>query len=148
MRLVAILLLVAGCGSSEAPDAAAPAKGQARAAPAPAPSAAEIADAEAAAATVRLYYEHIRRGDYRSAWRLREQRPGLAFERFAGSFAAYSDYRATVGVPTLPVEDRGFVWVGVPVQLYGRRADGRPFGSVGRVLIKRPAGSRQWRIVP
>jgi hypothetical protein len=144
MNRLALLLLAAGCDSREpaadTPTPAAP-QPQGRAA-----TAAEAADAEAAAAVLRLYYERIGRGDYRGAWTLRERRPGLAFERFAESFAPYADYRATVHLPSIPVEAEGFVWLEVPVQLYGRRRDGSPFGSVGRVTMRRPASGGDWRL--
>ncbi len=111
------------------------------------PTAAELADAEAAAATLRLYYERIGRRDYAGALALREQR-GLTAQRLAESFAGYADYRATVHVPTIPIESDGFVWLEIPVQLYGRTGDGRPFGSVGQVTMRRPVGGRDWRLAP
>jgi hypothetical protein len=144
MKRLALLLLATGCDSADrAPNAAVPE------APAPAGRAAtpaEDADAAAAAAVLREYYARIGRGDYRGAWALRERQPGLAFERFAASFAPYADYRATVHLPSIPVAADGFVWVEVPVQLYGRRRDGRPFGSVGRVTMRRPATGGDWRL--
>lgn len=140
------LLLACSCDSGAPPanraESAAPAPQGREATPA------EAADAEAAAAILRLYYERIRAGDYRGAWALREPPPGLAFARFAESFAPYADYRATVHLPSIPVESDGFVWVEVPVQLYGRRRDGSPFGSVGRVTMRRPARGGDWRLAP
>ncbi|HEX8366228.1 MAG TPA: hypothetical protein VF603_13185 [Allosphingosinicella sp.] len=110
-------------------------------------SAEDEAASRDAAAAVAQYYEAIARRDYPAAWRLREPNPGDTLERFAAGFAAYADYRATVGMPTLPARQDGAVWVAVPVQLYGRRRDGAPFGSVGRVTLKRAAGQDRWRIV-
>jgi len=101
----------------------------------------------AAAAAVAEYYEAIARRDYPAAWRLRDPSPGDTLERFAAGFASYAHYRATVGMPTLPARQDGALWVAVPVQLYGRRRDGAPFGSVGRVTLKRAAGQDRWRIV-
>jgi hypothetical protein len=146
MKRLALLLFAAGCDSPEpGPNAAAP---QAPAQVGRAATAAEAADAEAAAAVLRDYYARIGRGDYRGAWSLRERRPGLAYRRFAASFAAYADYRATVHLPSIPVAADGFVWLEVPVQLHGRRRDGRPFGSVGRVTMRRPARGGDWRLAP
>lgn len=117
-----------------------------------APTAAELADAQRAAAALRLYYARIGRRDYAGALALRELPPGAAAgrfaERFAASFRAYDEYRATVHVPSLPVEADGHVWLEVPVQLYGRMRDGRPFGSVGQVTMRRPARGGDWRLAP
>ena len=149
MRCVAFLLLLSGCG----PDAVEPRNGSApepEEIPAPAvppPSAEDEQASRAAAATVTLYYEAIARRDYPAAWRLRDPAPGSTLERFAAGFELYEDYRATIGTPTLPARQGGALWVAVPVQLYGRRRDGAPFGSVGRVTLKRAAGEDRWRIV-
>ncbi|HEX8644960.1 MAG TPA: hypothetical protein VF702_13705 [Allosphingosinicella sp.] len=150
MRLIASFLLLAGCGAPD--DAKHPAANEAGgAAPAAAPrvpNAAEIADMDSAAAALRNYYAHIARRDYRAAWALRERRPGLDFEAFARSFALYADYHADVGQPSFPAAADGFVWIDAPVQIWGRQHDGERFGSVGRVMLKRPAGSRVWKVAP
>ena len=146
MRALACLaLLVTACGSQQEPKGPAPDNGSSANRTATAePTREQIEDAQAAAAALRIYYERLGRRDFRAAWEMRDQRPDFAaFER---NFAAYEDYRATVGVPTVPVEDRGFVWVEVPVQLYGRWRGGAPFGSVGRVTLKRPADGGEWKI--
>ena len=146
MKRLLPLLLIAGCDSS-APAPAPPANSAApMAAQAPPPTEEAIAESRAAAEALRLYYDRIASGDYRAAWDLREQRPGLSYERFAASFERYEDYRATVGAPTLPAEQDGTLWVEAPVQLYGRMRGGRPFGSVGRVVMKRAAGTRAWKV--
>lgn len=147
MRRLALLLLLSGCGSAEEENRSGPVPKGAPAPPVPAPSAEDDQASRAAAATVSDYYEAIARRNYPAAWRLRELRPGDTLERFAAGFALYADYRATVGMPTLPVRQDGALWVAVPVQLYGRRRDGAPFGSVGRVTLKRAAGEDRWRIV-
>ena len=151
MRRFALFLLLAGCGrgGDEAQNSggdnrfeAPPASVQ------PPPSAEELAASRAAADALSLYYDRIGRRDYRAAWALRERRPGLSFAAFAASFERYRDYRATVGVPSLPAEQDGTLWVDVPVQLYGRMRDGSPFGSVGRVTMKRPPGEQAWQVAP
>lgn len=151
MRASALFLLLAGCGGGGAQQASSPGDNVAAAREVRTvhvPTAAEIADMRAASATLRLYYDHIGRGDYRAAWALREQRPGLAFEAFARSFAGYADYHADVGTSSYPAESEGIVWIDAPVQTWGRQRSGAPFGSVGRVLLKRQAGSREWKIAP
>lgn len=149
MRVLALLLLLAGCGAAEDRKAAAPAKAaKAETAPEHVPTAAELADMAAAADALRTYYGHIGRREYGAAWALREQRPGLDLERFAENFERYSEYRAEVGTPSYPVASDGWVWIDAPVQTWGRQASGEPHGSVGRVTLKRPAGGGAWRIVP
>jgi hypothetical protein len=147
-RGAALLLVLAGCGPpadgekgaanerEEVPNevAATPAR----------PG--ELEASRAASETVRLYYQHIGRSDYSAAFALRAPQPGLTLERFAASFERFADYRATVGIGTLPAEQDGALWVAVPVQLYGRMRDGSPFGSAGRVTLKRERGAQVWRI--
>lgn len=151
MRALLLVLLLAACGGPDAATAP-PAANHAAAEPVQpprVPTAAERADMEAATATLRSYYDALGRGDHRAAWRLREQRPGLSFEAFAASFDVYETYRADIGTPSFPGEAGGFVWIDAPVQLWGRRRDGRPFGTVGRVMLRRPAGDARrsaWRI--
>lgn len=144
-----LVLLLSACGAEE--QARAPTANAAKAAPAgPAyvPTPAEVADMEAAAAALRLYYAHLGRRNYRAAWSLRDQRPGLDYQRFAASFARYRDYHADVGTPSYPATSDGFVWIDAPVQIWGTQANGERFGSVGRVLMKRRAGTRQWKLSP
>ncbi|HEY0014074.1 MAG TPA: hypothetical protein VGB79_14625 [Allosphingosinicella sp.] len=150
MRVLPLLILLAGCGSADEAEAPGNA-GNAAAAPAAperVPTEAEIADMAAAASALRAYYAAIGRGDYRAAWALREQRPGLGYARFAASFDVYADYHADVGTPSYPSEADGWVWIDAPVQTWGRRKDGEPFGSVGRVLMKRRSGTADWKIAP
>jgi hypothetical protein len=149
MRGAVLILLLAGCGAQEQERGgrAANAQENAAAAPPAAVSAEDMALSAAAAEALRLYYDRIGRGDWRGAFAMREPAPGLTLERFAASFERYEDYRATVGTPSLPARQDGELWVQVPVQLYGRMVGGRPFGSVGAVMLKRARGGEAWRIV-
>jgi hypothetical protein len=143
------LVLLAACGAEKSERV--PAAKAAKAAPETPqrdPTADEIADMRAAAATLRLYYDNLGARDYRAAWALREQRPGLDFERFAESFARYRDYHADVGTPSFPAAADGFVWIDAPVQTWGTETSGARFGNVGRVLMKRRAGTRAWKLAP
>lgn len=151
MRRLALFLLLAGCGADETKEAgraAGDGNAGAPAATAPPATEAQLALSRAAAEALGRYYDHIGRGDYRAAFAMRERSPGLTPDTFAASFDRYEDYRATIGVPSLPVEEDGTVWVSVPVQLYGRMRDGSPMGSVGRVMMKRPQGSAEWQVAP
>ena len=149
MRRLALLLLLAGCSGGGEQERNRTDNKQAGNASAPAvtpPTEEEQAASQAAAAALRDYYQSLARRDYRAAWALRDRRPGLDFERFAASFEGYEEYRATVGLPSMPVEQEGTLWVSVPVQLYGRMRGGAPFGSAGRVTMKRAPGEA-WKIV-
>lgn len=150
MRILAPLLLLASCGGPDDAERAVNSKAVRTGPQAPprVPTAAEIAEMESAAAALRAYYGHIARGDYRAAWALREQRPGLDYRAFSRSFAVYADYHADIGQPSFPAEAHGYVWVDAPVQIWGLQRNGRRFGSVGRVMLKRRAGSRQWKVAP
>jgi hypothetical protein len=150
MRLIPVFLLLAGCGAADDAERA-PAGTAARAAPeAPerVPTAAELVDMHAAAAALRSYYDRIARRDYRGAWQLRERGRREDYEAFARSFEPYADYHADIGQTSFPAEADGHVWIDAPVQIWGRRKDGERFGSVGRVMLKRRAGSRDWKVAP
>jgi len=150
MRRLALLLLLAGCGTAHEGEEKETANGHNQTAPARAaapPSPEDLAMSRAAAATVGRYYDHVGRREWRAAFALREPGPGVTFERFVASFERYADYRATVGVPSPPAREGEAAWVQVPVQLYGRMRDGSSFGSVGTVTLKRSAEQGNWRIV-
>ena len=147
MRLLAVLVLLAGC-TAEEEHAPANVADKAAAAPpaAPPPTSEDVALSRAAADTLRLYYDRLGRREWRAAFAMRAPAPGLTLERFAANYERYRDYRATVAMPSLPARQNGAVWVQVPVQLYGRMRDGSPFGSVGVMMLKREAGEQRWRI--
>jgi hypothetical protein len=146
MRAFALLLLLAGC-RGEPQDRAANVVENGVRAQGTAPPAADVEVSRAAASALRLYYDHIGRREWRAAFSMRQPEPGLTLERFVANCERYEDYRATVGVPSLPARQDGGIWVQVPVQLYGRMRGGRPFGSVGAVMLRRAAGDDRWRIL-
>ncbi|HYJ30315.1 MAG TPA: hypothetical protein VEW25_08250 [Allosphingosinicella sp.] len=146
MRAIALLALLAGCGGEPENRAANQAENGVRA-QSMSPPAADLELSRAAAAALGLYYEHLGRRAWRAAFAMRQPEPGLTIERFVANYQRYEDYRATVGVPSLPARRDGDIWVQVPVQLYGRMRGGRPFGSVGAVTLKRAAGDNRWLIL-
>jgi hypothetical protein len=105
--------------------------------------------AQGAANVLQTYYALIEAGKYTEAWRLREQRakakPGDAAE-FAKSFERYGEYHAQVGAPSQVQAAAGSLYVEVPVQLYGRLKDGKPFSTAGTVTLRRARGTTGWRI--
>ncbi len=74
----------------------------------------------------------------------------MTLDRFAASFDRFSEYHANIGAPSEPQGAAGSLYVEVPVQLYGRLKDGRPFSNAGTVTLRRsnnvPGGSTEWRI--
>lgn len=173
---LALLLLLAACDGPEAGEPAADNGDAARialpedtptAAPEPArPGAPRRNDAppaeeplppesaQGAAEVLRTYYALIGQGRYEEAWALRIPGPrGPSAAEFAASFADYVEYRAEVGPPSEMQGAAGSVYVEVPVQIYGRTREGRPFSSAGTVTMRRsndvpgaaPA-QKHWRI--
>ncbi|MGE5722251.1 MAG: hypothetical protein ACM3YM_07290 [Sphingomonadales bacterium] len=109
--------------------------------------------AQGAANVVQTYFALIEAGKYEEAWRLRWTDPDLPLERFRAHFARYSEYHATVGAPSEIQGAAGSLYVEVPVQLYGRLSNGKPFGSAGTITLRRvndvpgsTAEERSWRI--
>jgi hypothetical protein len=106
--------------------------------------------AQGAANLLQTYYALIEAGKYAEAFRLREPSEGVTLDRFAESFDRFSEHHANVGAPSEPQGAAGSLYVEVPVQLYGRLKDGRPFSNAGTVTLRRsnsvPGGSREWRI--
>ena len=90
------------------------------------------------------------------AWNLRAKGTGDNAESrkaFFDHYSGYQEFHATVGNPG-PVEGAaGSLYTEIPVQLYGRVSDGKPFGSAGIVTLRRtndvPGSTveqRSWRI--
>jgi hypothetical protein len=105
-------------------------------------------EARAAAEALRRYYDRIEAGDYEAAYGLRT--PGGADAgRFAANFRAYESYHAQLGAPAGPVAQGGFDYVEVPVMTTGRFLGGKPFGTSGRVMLRRArSGSdRRWYVL-
>ena len=109
--------------------------------------------AQGAATVVETYYALIEARQYAEALKLRWDGESIGLDRFAANFEPYSEYRATVGAPSEIQGAAGSLFVEVPVQLYGRMKDGKPFGSVGNITLRRvndvPGSTpahRRWRI--
>jgi hypothetical protein len=109
--------------------------------------------AQGAATVVETYYALIEAGKYREALALRENADSMTAAKFAAGFAKYGEYHATVGAPSEIQGAAGSLYVEVPVQLYGRMKDGKPFGSAGTITLRRAndvpgatAAQRRWRI--
>ena len=106
--------------------------------------------AQAAATIVETYYGLIEAGKYREAWKLRSSERGGDEKAFVESFGRYASYHATVGQPSQIAGAGGWMYVEVPVQIYGQLKNGEAFSSAGSVTLRRrdegAAAERQWRI--
>lgn len=112
--------------------------------------------AQGAADVVQTYFAHIEERAYADAWRLWSDEgnaSGMSAETFAASFAKYREYHANVGTPGVIEGAAGSLYVQVPVQAYGRLADGTPFNMAGPVTLRRvndvpgsTAAQRSWHI--
>ena len=154
LRLLPAVFLLAGCGEEPPPapepkrKTAMPAVPAAVAPQAPAPMSSPAAG-EDAAGVLKRYYALIGAGRYGEAYKLREQGKGGASEAdFVASYGRYAEYRATVGTPSQPAAAGGFVYVEVPVQMYGRMNSGAPMASAGTMTLRRAVGepNARWRI--
>jgi hypothetical protein len=112
--------------------------------------------AQGAANVVQTYYALIEARKYDEAFRLRSDGGGAdrtGARAFAKAFADYSEYHAQVGAPGEIEGAAGSLYVTVPVQVYGRTADGKEFREAGTVTLRRvndvPGSTpeqRKWRI--
>ncbi len=155
-RAALLLFLLAACGEEERSPAAPPKQREGAAAPAPAPppppppsEAVAAADERGAAELLKNYYALIGERRFAEAYRLREPGPGSASEaEFAAAFERYAEHRATVGAPSLTAEAGEWLYVEVPVQLYGRMKSGAPVASAGTMTLRRRKAepNARWRI--
>ena len=96
--------------------------------------------AQGAANVVQTYYALLEEGKYGEAWRLwsgQGEASGMSEADFAASFGRYREYHAQVGAPGRIEGAAGSLYVEVPVQVYGRLANGEPFNMLGPVRLRR-----------
>ena len=113
--------------------------------------------AQGAANVVQTYYALIEAGKYAEAWALWHdggEAAGGTQAAFAKRFAGFREYHAQIGAPQAIEGGAGSLYVSVPVQAYGRRADGQKFNALGTVKLRRvndvPGATeeqRRWRIM-
>ncbi|CAN5464605.1 hypothetical protein BH09PSE4_BH09PSE4_20510 [soil metagenome] len=134
--------------------------------PAPAPAAtattpavqvAAADSAEGGADVVRHYYALLQARRYDEAWRLWSNdgaASGMTEAAFIASFAPYSDYRATIGVPGDVDAGAGQRYVTVPVDVVATRKGGPAISTAGTVTLHRTgdidgatAAQRSWHIM-
>lgn len=175
--ILTLLLAVTACGEAEQRQ---PAKAERAAAPAPLPAPApreplappalkersglpdtkeplsetpsSSTSAQGAADVLQTYYALVEAGKYEEAFRLREPAGATAAD-LAASFAPYAEHHANVGAPSEIAGAAGSLYVEVPVQIYGRMKNEKPFATAGTVTLRRSndvpgatAEQRGWRI--
>jgi hypothetical protein len=167
LRALLPLLLLAGCGQDDAPppaeidkkaeapqQATVPAPGEPGGLPDDGTPLSEApatpGGAQEAATVLETYYGLIEAGKYREAWKLRSTERGGNEAAFVESFGKYASYRANVGAPSKVAGQDGWLYVEVPVQIYGQTKSGEGFSSAGSVTLRRrdkgSAAERQWRV--
>ena len=112
--------------------------------------------AQGAANVVQTYHGLLEAGRYGEAWRLWSdggRASGMSEAEFAASFGRYREYHARIGAPGEIEGAAGSLYVEVPVQVYGRLRDGRPFNMLGPMILRRvndvpgsTAEQRRWHI--
>lgn len=113
--------------------------------------------AQGAGQVVQSYFALIEQGRYAEAWRLWGEdgrASGMSEAEFAASFGRYREYHAQIGAPGRIEGAAGSLYVEIPVQAYGRLANGEPFNMLGPVRLRRvndvPGSTdaqRRWHIV-
>src|SRR3954447_2768345 len=139
---LALVLLVAACSKAPPPPREKPKPAAGYAYPQVAPAARD------AAQVLRRYYERIGAGDYDAAYAMRT--PGGADKaRFVANFRAYESYHAQLGAAGGPATQGDFDYVEVPVMTTGRFVGGKPFGTSGRVMLRRArtGADRNWYVL-
>jgi len=112
--------------------------------------------AQGAANVLQSYFALIEQRRFGEAWRLwsdEGRASGASEAAFGARFAGYREYHANIGAPGEIEGAAGSLYVEVPVQVYGRRADGTPFSAAGPATLRRvndvpgsTQAQRRWHI--
>lgn len=112
--------------------------------------------AQGAANVLQSYFALIEQRRFEEAWRLwsdEGRASGASEAAFGARFAGYREYHANIGAPGEIEGAAGSLYVEVPVQVYGRRADGTPFSAAGPATLRRvndvpgsTEAQRRWHI--
>jgi hypothetical protein len=157
LRLLPAAFLLAGCSEEPAPPApeakieepSPPPAPRSVPEPEPAQRTSPAASEQGAAEVLKTYHALIQAGKYSEAYRLREpEKKGATPETFVANYARYAEHRATVGTPSRIAEAGDWLYVEVPVQMYGRLKSGEPMASAGTMTLRRPKAepNAPWRI--
>ena len=107
--------------------------------------------AQGAGQVLQRYFALLEAGRHDEAERLWSD-PGTPAD-FAARLAEYREVHANIGTPANSEGAAGSIYIDVPVQLYGRLADGKPFNASGTMTLRRvndvpgsTAEQREWHI--
>lgn len=111
---------------------------------------------QGAASVLEAYFARIEQRNYADAWQMwsdEGRASGRNAADFAADFGRYREYHANIGRPGAIEGAAGLLHIEVPVQIYGRLADGTPFNAAGPATLRRvndvpgsTAAQRRWRI--
>ncbi len=111
----------------------------------------DVEGIQGAGLALQQYAAFLEAGDFTSAhalWNADYSRNALSLERFQQTMGNYYELHFLVGRPQA-TERNDTIAATVPLQMYGRYSDGRPFNMIGPVtMAKEPdAAGNPWRIV-
>jgi hypothetical protein len=111
---------------------------------------------QGAASVLERYFALIEQRRYAEAWRLwsdEGRASGKSEADFAADLGRYREYHANIGAPGDAEGAAGSLYVEVPVQVYGRLANGEAFNATGTATLRRvndvpgsTAEQRRWHI--
>lgn len=89
----------------------------------------------------------------RQLWSDNGRASNMTEKEYAESWARYSEIHAEIGKPGDSDGAAGSIYVSVPMRIYGKQANGKPFNMVGEVALRRvndvdgsTEQQRQWHI--
>lgn len=111
---------------------------------------------QGAAQVLQSYSALVEQRRFPEAWRLWSdsgRASQMSEEDFANSYGKYAELHAEIGASGPMEGAAGSAYVDIPLRLYGRLKDGKPFNSAGTATLRRandvPGSTeeqRQWRI--
>ncbi len=112
--------------------------------------------AQGAAQVAQTYYAFLEQKDYAKAatqWRDPASPNNQTLATFTHTFDTVAQLHANIGAPGDPEGAAGSSYVEVPVQVYGRTTDAKPYNLLGTVTLRRvndvdgsTAEQRKWHI--
>lgn len=112
--------------------------------------------AQGAGLVLQRYAGLLEQGKYAEArliWSDNGKASGLTEKEFVESWSNYAEVHSEIGKPGEPEGAAGSIYVSVPLRIYGKLTNGKPFNLVGDVALRRvndvdgsTEQQRQWHI--